>query len=167
MSEQLETHGDLIPSQALKVYARKKGFLIKGFNDTIIEESVQASGSPDTDHSALTLELNQYKHQFEQSQSEINSLRARIVELEQQASQQQNENTTKTAFHPSIDPSNPKHAPELIIAIQVWEDKYQKNKYPHDQHTPAIEKILRASGQTNQRLIARVAAITNPNKNNS
>lgn len=91
VSEQLETHGDLILSQALKVYARKKGFLIKGFNDTIIEESVQASGSPDTDHSALTLELNQYKRQFEQSQSEINSLKVRIAELEQQTSQQQNE----------------------------------------------------------------------------
>lgn len=63
--------------------------------------------------------------------------------------------------HPSLDPN---HAPELLLAIQAWEAKYIKNEYPHQEHTPAIETILKNNGIENSRLKARIAAITNPNK---
>ena len=67
-------------------------------------------------------------------------------------------------MHPALDPSNPNHAPELLLAIQSWEARYLSNEYPHHEHTPALRAILKNKGHTNTRLIDRIAAITNPNK---
>lgn len=69
-----------------------------------------------------------------------------------------------TAQHPALDINNPNHAPELLLAIKAWEAKYINNEYPHKEHTPAIETILKNNGVENSRLKARIAAITNPNK---
>lgn len=69
-----------------------------------------------------------------------------------------------TITHPALDPTNSNHAPELLLAVQVWEGKYINNEYPHQEHTPAIETILKNKGVGNSRLRARLAAITNPKK---
>lgn len=68
-------------------------------------------------------------------------------------------------IHPALDPNHPNHAPELLLALRAWEAKYLHDKYPHKGHTPAIESILKNEGVSSERLIARVSAITNPNKN--
>ncbi|MBP2544343.1 hypothetical protein [Acinetobacter guillouiae] len=68
------------------------------------------------------------------------------------------------SIHPSLDPTNINHAPELILAIKTWEKKYISNAFPYKEHTPAIESILRNEGYDNERLIKRISAITNPNK---
>ncbi|MCM1957803.1 hypothetical protein NCZ17_00235 [Acinetobacter modestus] len=67
-------------------------------------------------------------------------------------------------LHPSLDRSNKNHAPELLLALQVWEAKYLNNEYPHQEHTPSIKRILGNMGYTNIRLGERIAAVTNPNK---
>jgi hypothetical protein len=71
---------------------------------------------------------------------------------------------TNIEVHPSLNPSHPSHAPELLLAIQAWEAKYINNEYPHQEHTPAIKTILKNKGISNTRLLDRVSAITNPNK---
>lgn len=76
------------------------------------------------------------------------------------------EEPTIRCEHPSLDAKNPNHAPELLLAIQVWEDLYIHNQYPHHEHTPAIKNILKKKGYSNLRLLDRISAITNPNKNN-
>ncbi len=71
---------------------------------------------------------------------------------------------TNSAIHPSLDPSNSNHAPELLLAIKVWEAKYLENEYPHHEHTPAITNILRNKNVTQVNLVKRICAITNPKK---
>ena len=70
-------------------------------------------------------------------------------------------------IHPSLDPDNPSHAPELLVAIEVWEKKYQNNEYPHMEHTPAITNILKNKGITQTNLVKRICAITNIKSNKS
>lgn len=88
--------------------------------------------------------------------------RLKNTEIEQEPSIESHRFNINT--HPSLDPNHPNHAPELLLAIQAWEAKYLKNEYPHQEHTPAIETILKNNGIENSRLKARIAAITNPNK---
>ncbi|MCH7306456.1 hypothetical protein MMP74_19120, partial [Acinetobacter sp. NIPH 1869] len=70
-------------------------------------------------------------------------------------------------LHPSLDPDNPSHAPELLVAIEVWEKKYQNNEYPYMEHTPAITNILKNKGITQTNLVKRICAITNIKSNKS
>lgn len=67
-------------------------------------------------------------------------------------------------LHLCLDPSNPNHAPELLLAVNAWEAKYVHNEYPHQEHTPAITKILKNQNITQVNLVKRICAITNPNK---
>lgn len=84
---------------------------------------------------------------------EIEKLKARVAELEQ-----------VTLIHPSLDPEHKNHAPELLLAIQSWEAKYLENEYPHQEHTPAITKILESKNVKQVNLVKRICAITNPKK---
>lgn len=79
-------------------------------------------------------------------------------------------NIVSKNYHPSFDPSHPKFAPELLLAIQAWEAKYLNNEYPHMEHTPAIKAFLNKTGYLVARLQDRISAITNPkdiNKSNN
>lgn len=67
-------------------------------------------------------------------------------------------------IHPSIDPSHPNHAPELLLATQAWEAKYIHEQYKHHDHTPAIENILKSWNITGTNILKRICAITNPDK---
>ena len=69
--------------------------------------------------------------------------------------------------HPSIDPRHPNFAPEIELAIKVWEKKYLENyQTKYEKHTPAITQILNDMGITNERLIQRIVVITNNKKLN-
>lgn len=69
---------------------------------------------------------------------------------------------TCSPIHPSIDPMHPHFAPELELAIDVWEKKYVHGyQTKHDDHSPAILEILGGMGITNKRLLDRITAITN------
>ena len=96
----------------------------------------------------------------------IEILKVKNQALEQRISELEAAQQLEKELHPALDPAHPKHAPELIQAVAAWEARYINNKYPHHQHTPAIKAILKDQGITNGRLISRIAAITNPNKNN-
>lgn len=75
------------------------------------------------------------------------------------------EHKVATLFqHPSLDITNPNHAPELLLAIKAWEAKYLENEYPHQEHTPAITNILKNKNIIQVNLVKRICAITNPNK---
>ena len=69
---------------------------------------------------------------------------------------------TDSPIHPSVDPAHPHFAPELELAIGSWEKKYLE-KYPtkSEEHTPAMRQILENMGIKNERLIARITAVTN------
>jgi hypothetical protein len=70
-------------------------------------------------------------------------------------------------IHPSIDPIHPHFAPEIELAIKVWEKKYLENyQTEYEKHTPAITQILNEMGITNERLIQRIVVITNNKKIN-
>lgn len=71
---------------------------------------------------------------------------------------------TNLKTHPSLDPNHPNHAPELLIAIEAWEEKYLCNQYPYQEHTPAITNILKNRDITQTNLVKRICAITNPKK---
>lgn len=67
--------------------------------------------------------------------------------------------------HPSINPTHPHFAPELELAIKVWEKKYLENySTKYEDHSPAIKQILEEMGYTNNRLIQRITVITNNKK---
>ncbi|TCB52658.1 hypothetical protein E0H80_02135 [Acinetobacter sp. ANC 4779] len=68
-------------------------------------------------------------------------------------------------IHPSIDPSHPHYAPELELAIKVWQKKYVDG-YPtkYEDHSPAIQQILKEMEIKNKRLIERITVITNNKK---
>lgn len=74
------------------------------------------------------------------------------------------DDTPQQSIHPAIDQKHPKHAPELLLAIQAWEAKYLNNEYPHQEHTPAITNILKNLAVTQTNLVKRICAITNPKK---
>lgn len=76
-----------------------------------------------------------------------------------------NSGTAPNNVHPSIDPSHPHFAPELALAINVWEKKYLENcSKKNEAHSPAIKRILLEMGHTNHRLLERIASITNKKK---
>ncbi|MDC4688022.1 hypothetical protein OHV80_11440 [Acinetobacter baumannii] len=112
-------------------------------------------------------ELIKAEREYYESQPEIFSdewyaLHPKLQELRNMPVEEPNINNSFD--HPSLDKENQNHAPELLLAIQVWEAKYINNEYPYQEHTPAIKTILKNRGYTNTRLIDRIAAITNPNK---
>lgn len=72
---------------------------------------------------------------------------------------------TCSPIHPSINPTHPHFAPELALAIKVWEKKYLENySTKYEDHSPAIKQILEDMGYTNNRLIQRITVITNNKK---
>lgn len=95
----------------------------------------------------------QYADEIKQIKKENEELKARVAELEQ-----------VTLIHPSLNPKHKNHAPELLLAIQSWEAKYLENEYPHQEHTPAITKILESKNVKQVNLVKRICAITNPKK---
>ena len=103
---------------------------------------------------------NFYKIKDQVQTKEILKLKNEIKTLNEKL-----ESNSQKFCHPCIDPSHPKFAPELELAIKVWEKKYLDD-YPtnYEDHSPAIEQILNEMEVKNRRLIQRITVITNNKK---
>lgn len=111
-------------------------------------------------------EIERLKQQLQKKDAENETFKNKINELEGQLSDALSKNipSINDELHPSLDPAHKNHAPELLLAVQAWEDKYLKNEYPHQEHTPAITNILKNKNVTQVNLVKRICAITNPKK---
>lgn len=109
---------------------------------------------------SLTKEVEELKSQVDHAAEENQWLKDQIIKYKEKV-----DHNTLTYKHPCIDPFHPKFAPELELAIRVWEKKYINN-YPtkHEDHSPAIDQILNEMEITNKRLIQRITVITNNKK---
>ena len=107
-----------------------------------------------------TKEVEELKSQVDHAAEENQWLKDQIIKYKEKV-----DHNTLTYKHPCIDPFHPKFAPELELAIRVWEKKYINN-YPtkHEDHSPAIDQILNEMEITNKRLIQRITVITNNKK---
>ena len=108
----------------------------------------------------LAKNVEKLKGQVDHAAKENQLLKDQIIKYKEKV-----DNNTQTYRHPCIDPSHPKFAPELELAIRIWEKKYINN-YPtkHEDHSPAIDQILNEMEITNKRLIQRITVITNNKK---
>lgn len=109
---------------------------------------------------ALTNDIGELKGQLDHAVNENKSLKDQMIKYKEKV-----DNNSQIYRHPCIDPSHPKFAPELELAIRVWEEKYINN-YPtkYEDHSPAIDQILNEMQITNKRLIQRITVITNNKK---
>lgn len=107
--------------------------------------------------------VEKYIYQENKKTFSDNWERLKNIEIEQEPNVKSSHFNTGNC-HPSLDRNHPNHASELLLAIQVWEEKYLHGKYPHQGHTPAIKAILTSKGISNARLLDRISAITNPKK---
>lgn len=186
--EEPEHNFYIIKSIELKKYLTKIGKIIEGFNDEtnlseadskLINENnnlkskidelskevqrLKASssdvGTPSVGHATS----EHYRKHRDELLIEVEKLRSELLDKDGIIEKLKSSQFVKDN-HPSLDPTNPKHAPELVMAINVWEEKYINKKHEYHQHTPAIELILKEKGVDNARLRQRIAAITNPKK---
>ena len=157
----------------LKSFAWNKDDFIDEFNSTVDQENDTPSTDQSSSEEPTIKHPSEYNYQqknlelikkMEQFKKENETLKVELLEKDKRIKEPES-TQTNTAVHPSIDPENKNHAPELILAIQAWEAKYINNEQPHKEHTPAIRTILQGMGINNERLKDRISAITNPNKN--
>ena len=109
---------------------------------------------------AYSTEVEELQNQLHDITKENHELRDQIAKYKEEL-----ESNSQKFYHPCIDPSHPKFAPELELAIKVWEKKYLDD-YPtnYEDHSPAIEQILNEMEVKNRRLIQRITVITNNKK---
>lgn len=109
---------------------------------------------------AYSTEVEELQNQLHDITKENHELRDQIAKYKEKL-----ESNSQKFYHPCIDPSHPKFAPELELAIKVWEKKYLDD-YPtnYEDHSPAIEQILNEMEVKNRRLIQRITVITNNKK---
>lgn len=143
----------VIESEKLKIFLAERKFFIDGFNKHL--EPLGKDRMPESNN--LILGRLEQKNQ---------DLKIQLLERDE-IIKELKKNQAHQDMHPSLNPNNPSHAPELLVAIEVWEEKYQKNQYPHLEHTPAITNILKNRGITRINLVKRICAITNIKSNKS
>jgi hypothetical protein len=105
------------------------------------------------------------KYAYQEDKKTFDELWVKLKQTQiSQESDIESNNTNMGYYHPSLDPNHPQHAPELLLATQVWQAKYLNNEYSHHKHTPAITNILKQRGVTEVNRVKRICAITNPKK---
>ena len=125
----------------------------------LLSQDQSRYSTPIDEHTSLEhyqREIDQLRHENKKLKEDILKKDTLITELELFKS--------GTITHPSVDPDDRNHAPELLLAVEAWEAKYIEGKYPHHEHTPAIKLFLKDKGVKNERLATRISAITNPRK---
>ncbi|MFW1757221.1 hypothetical protein [Acinetobacter guillouiae] len=140
----------VIESEKLKTFLAERKFFIDGFNKHL--EPLEKDRMPESNN----LILERFEQQIEDMKVQLLEKDEMIKELKA--------NPTNYDLHPSLNPNNSSHAPELLLAIKAWEEKYLEKRYQYHEHTPAIELILKEKGLKSGRLIQRISAITNPKK---
>ncbi|RZG72447.1 hypothetical protein [Acinetobacter sp. WCHAc060025] len=143
----------VIESEKLKDFLATREKFIDGFNKHL--EPLEKDRMPETNNLIL-----------DRLEQQIEGLNIQLLEKDK-IIKKLKESQAYQDIHPSLAPDNPNHAPELLIAIEVWEEKYQNNAYPHMEHTPAITNILKKKGLTQTNLVKRICAITNTKSNKS
>lgn len=143
----------VIDSEKLKEFLAERKYFIDGFNKHL--EPLEKDRMLESNN----LKLDRFEQQIEDLSIQLLEKDEIIKKLKKSQAHQD--------IHPSLDPDNPSHAPELLVAIEVWEKKYQNNEYPHMEHTPAITNILKNKGITQTNLVRRICAITNIKSNKS
>lgn len=178
-----------ILSTQLKEYLSSKGRIIDGFNDQLKNEVTDQNSTIDQfkkeneelkkllkksedENTELLIDSKVSDNTLNKVRDENEKLKAELLEKDQKIKELEllglkkdaDDGFSHVSVHPSINPNNPKYAPELSLAIEAWEEKYLNNAYPHQEHTPAITQILQNKGISKTRLLNRISAITNPNK---